>query len=593
MHTEGMIAADPADPRKLIACSMFLTERSGQSVAVYQSADGGAHWQRTFESPAEEFIADPACTFGPDGVAYLTMMPLTVPSLAAMRLPLWRSTDGGLTWQSAARTGGMDRESIVVDATGGRFHNRIYIHGSSHVRGTDGVTRSVLMLYASSDGGRSFERPAQWVTLGRGHIFGPSNSVVLSDGTWLTVFTNLKAYWNSADTTGHEPTPFSSPPEAETARLEAIASRDGGDTLNEPVVISGEYQPNEYVRMTAIAPAVASDSTDGPFRDRIYTAWSDSRFGGSNILLSYSADRGQTWSAPTVVNDDPHADLGRTAPNHLMPAVAVNNDGVVAVTWLDRRDASDNLGWRERIRVSLDGGETFPPSVLVSEAPAQFDGAEHWPAQAGTSGGGTPLFSGGPLHVEVFSPRFLYVPGDYATLAADANGIFHPYWIDNRTGWHQVWTADVHVTGKAVRNGSEALASLDDLTPLTTLHRITNHYDRETATASVTVRLENTSHQTLEGPFTLRLITLGSDVATVAALATSNHLPGPGATWTVPGPAAAPGRLAPGERSEPFTLTFSLRDVRPFVQGHTDHFDLRLVKFDVRVLGRVADPSGR
>jgi len=40
-------------------------------------------------------------------------------------------------------------------------------------------------------------------------------------------------------------------------------------------------------------------------------------------------------------------------------------------------------------------------------------------------------------------------PGHTAGLAADANGIFHPLWIDGRTGINQVFTADVTVTGNA------------------------------------------------------------------------------------------------------------------------------------------------
>jgi hypothetical protein len=39
--------------------------------------------------------------------------------------------------------------------------------------------------------------------------------------------------------------------------------------------------------------------------------------------------------------------------------------------------------------------------------------------------------------------------GDTAGLAADAGGTFHPVWIDNRTGTHQVWTASVGVRGAA------------------------------------------------------------------------------------------------------------------------------------------------
>jgi hypothetical protein len=40
--------------------------------------------------------------------------------------------------------------------------------------------------------------------------------------------------------------------------------------------------------------------------------------------------------------------------------------------------------------------------------------------------------------------------GDTVGLAADAKGVSHPMWIDNRTGTHQVWTASVTVRG-AVR----------------------------------------------------------------------------------------------------------------------------------------------
>jgi hypothetical protein len=275
------------------------------------------------------------------------------------------------------------------------------------------------------------------------------------------------------------------------------------------------------------------------------------------------------------------------APNHLLPAIAVNKAGVVAVTWLDRRDEADNLGWRLRVRTSLDGGETFLPSTVVSEAPARFDGHERWPSTASTVGGGTPVYGGGLLRVLIFAPRHVYVPGDYAGLAADRDGVFHPYWIDNRTGWHQVWTAAVKVAAKAARNGSDDLAALDDLTPLTTLERVKSSYDRATQTATVTVRLENTSKQTLRGPFNIRLTSLDSDVAAPEAVDASNGLTGAGAVWDVTSYVDA-ASLPPGATSRPVTLIFKLHDVRPFVQGHTDKFDLRLVTFFARVLGHVA-----
>src|SRR5207245_2378087 len=198
-------------------------------------------------------------------------------------------------------------------------------------------------------------------------IFGMGNSVVLSDGRWLAVFGEIKAYYETPDSdTGSFDAAVPVPPEPENAWLRAIASDDGGDSLNEPVTIGGWHMPNPYVRHSMPIPTVAVDSTNGPFRDRLYVVWPDARFGGTDILFSDSADRGRTWSAPVVVNDNRRPLLPALAPNHLLPAVAVNKSGVVAVTWLDRRDELEHPGWRLRVRASIAGGETFLPSHVVS-----------------------------------------------------------------------------------------------------------------------------------------------------------------------------------------------------------------------------------
>jgi hypothetical protein len=588
MHGEGVIATDPTDSRRLLVCSMFRDEDIGQGVAAYASQDGGAHWERTFESTLDNLAGDPACAFGADGTAYLTMIPLKVPRQATIRLPVYRSQDSGRTWRRVGETGYVDRESLVVDRTGGRFHNRIYVHGVASLDGISHLTRDALKLYVSADGGRTFGRPAERASFGRGFIFGVGNSVVLSDGRWLAVFGELKAYWDAADSSiSSRSSAFPPPPEPENAWLKSVTSDDGGDSLNEPTTVSGWHMPNVHIRQSIATPTVAADGTIGPFNDRVYVVWPDSRFDGTNILFSYSADRGRTWSSAIVVNDDRRRWPSAMAPNHLLPAVAVNRAGVVAVTWLDRREASDNLGWRTRVRVSVDGGETFLPSTAVSEVPARFDGHEHWPSTASTIGGGTPVFTGDLLRVLIFAPLHLYFPGDYASVAADRDGTFHPYWIDNRTGWHQVWTAPLGVTAKAFKNGSGDLSELDDLTALTTLDRVASSYDQATQTASVTVRLENTSKQTVQGPFKIRLIDLDSDVAIVEAVGATNGATSAGAVWDVTSYVDG-SRLEPGTASRPVTLAFELHDVRPFVQGHTDRFDLRLVTFFARVLGHIS-----
>jgi hypothetical protein len=587
MHSEGLILADPTNVKRLLVCSMFRDPAMGEGVAAYVSEDGGMRWQRTFESGADDHAGDPACAFGPDGTAYLMMIPSGQRAAGQLHLPLLRSEDGGHTWRTVARTGYLDRESLVVDGTQGRFRNRVYAHGASSISSTEGLRRSGIAVYASVSGTHPFEPRSERVSMGQRYTFGMGNSVVLSDGRWLAVFGEIISYWKAPGTNERDTPLFSVPPEPENTSLDVVASDDGGNSLNQPRTISGWHMPNAYVRFTTVCPVLAADATTGPFKDRVYVVWPDARSGASDILMSYSADRGETWSTPITVNDNSKNDPSRRTANQLLPAVAVNKDGVVAVTWLDRRDDPENLAWRERIRVSLDGGETFEPSVVVSEAPAHFDGTERWASAAATTGGGTPLFTGGLLRLLVQAPYQLYIPGDYAGLAADVEGTFHPYWIDNRTGTHQAWTATVHVAGKAVKNGSDELASLDDLTQMTTLDRISSGYDPATHVVTMTVRLRNMSTKTLRGPFVIRALSLDSENGDVEAAGTSNGKSGAGAVWDLTSK-VDDGRLEPNASSQPIELTFTLRNVRSTSERHTDRFNLGLVRLYARMLGHMS-----
>jgi len=583
MHGEGTIVADPSDARRLLVCSMIHEPAIAQGVVAYLSQDAGGHWERTFATGPEDNAGDPACAFGPDGTAYLMFIP---ESAAKSGLPLFRSRDGARTWISVGGTGSLDRETVLVDGSGSRFHGRLYVHGTRVIRSTDGIMRTVLALYPSTDGGRTFGPPVERVSLGRHYIFASANSVVLSDGRWITVFAEFKEFWEDADS-GRVRMAFAPPPEPAYVSLRAVASDDGGVSLIDPITIAEWHAPNHYARYSSPIPSLAADTKGPLFRDRVYVAWPDTRLGGTDVLFSYSTDRARTWSRPIVINDDLRQPPPAAPPNHLLPSVGVNNAGVVAVTWLDRRDVPDRLAWRARIRVSVDGGETFQPSVLLSEAPARFDGTEHWSATSSTAGGGSSLFPGGLLQSQVFAPRVLYMPGDYASVAGDRDGVFHPYWIDNRTGWHQVWTATVNVAAKPIKNGATDLSDLEDLTPSTTLDRVSANDDRRTQTTTMTVRLRNTGTRRLEGPFKIRLISVESDVGNVEVAGASNGLTGPGAIWDVTSYAAG-GYLDPGSASRPFTFVFRLHDVRAFVQGHTDRFTSIVVRFFSRVLGHFA-----
>jgi hypothetical protein len=176
---------------------------------------------------------------------------------------------------------------------------------------------------------------------------------------------------------------------------------------------------------------MAADSAASIYRDRVYVFWEDgqvepnalpgqpNRPGPGRILFAFSKDKGNSWIEPVILSEQ--SDHAEIAYGAYMPAVAVNKDGLVAVTWYDRRGQPTAPGstapfhapsCNVRIRVSLDGGETWQPSVQVNETPIQSS---------------------------VWDLR------DTAGLAADAAGTFHPVWIDDRTGTRQLWTAAVQV----------------------------------------------------------------------------------------------------------------------------------------------------
>src|SRR5205823_1405903 len=105
----------------------------------------------------------------------------------------------------------------------------------------------------------------------------------------------------------------------------------------------------------------------GKFKDRLYVVWADVSSGRARIMFTQSSDRGEHWTAPKPIDDD--EDRPSNGPDDFMPQIAVNNNGVVGVMWYDRRDNPDNKGYYARFTASLDGGETWLPSVRVSEKP--------------------------------------------------------------------------------------------------------------------------------------------------------------------------------------------------------------------------------
>lgn len=397
-HYETHAAAHPTDPSRLVVGVIIYPETGRRGTIVYASRDGGSTWAPTLGDL--ENTGDPAVEYGPDGVAYYAALTLRGHELEenpaepahnwdGRKTLLYRSPDGGVRWEGPASFDFADREYVAVDRTGGARHGRVYVTGDPRPdRG--------FVVFTSSDGGRTFPAPGVEADVGGSSI---GNAVVASDGTLIGVYAGGGA-------------------------ARAVTSRDGGRTLEPSVVVdrfvvAGGRKDGRHDNVNNFLH-VAIDASGGPYHDRVYLTWPDRRSGHSEVYFAYSTDRGATWSESRVITDNPPGDT----TDQFMPTLAVNGDGVVGLLWYDRRDNPDNRGYYPRFAASLDGGVTWTPSTRVSTAP----------------------YAAGPVSQR---SAFAGNGGDTAGLVATADGVFHPVWVDDRTGVPQAWTAPVRVAGAA------------------------------------------------------------------------------------------------------------------------------------------------
>lgn len=387
-HYEVAIATDPKEAKTLVLASMASGSPKDpdlHEVATFTSSDGDNTWKlaRVQKGQAEhESYYDPHLAYGADGSVYMVTIRMNPASLKGRNTEVARSRDGGKTWDRSTLLPLNDRPFLVTDGSGGKRDGLIHCFAAS--------TEPLVAL--SRDGGNSF---SAWKPLLKtGTPFPMGNGVRLSDGT-LVVSYGLRL----ADK-------FPSP-----AALTVARSTDGGQSYREaPTVARLMFSNNGQ-------PSLAADPASRAYKDRLYLVWPDQTPIGQRVWLARSQDRGETWSKPVLLNEQSGEGEAAKRYDSFLAAVAVNKTGVIGVMWYDSRDLlAKRRTWNIRFRASLDGGETWLPSVRVTNRESLFkEGVKStW-------------------------------PGDTAGLVADADGVFHAAWVDNRTGVRQIWTAAIRV----------------------------------------------------------------------------------------------------------------------------------------------------
>ena len=440
-HEEVYLAAHPTDPRRLLGCSIVDRNRyagQGMHVVGYASEDGGATWRHAVESSMQ--LGDPMCVFGPDGSAYFLGINTDEEHWknAVWWMELFRSEDAGRTWGPGVRGPAGDRPYLAFGAGGTKERGIGYLVYAIRARALDkpGPAKTVrddsvpvLEVLRSGDGWKTWNKTAVGVAVGPGFPTA-SGAAVLSDGALATLWVKRYTKKNAAgEDVGQDPHE-----ELNLTRLEA-----GSQLFGRTVKIADVTAGNDY---SATFFSLAADATRGPHRDRIYAAWADTATPRSRILVSSSSDGGATWTAPRAINEAGAAGAPPSRDDY-GPTVAVNRDGIVGATWRRRmRNDEDADVW---FAFSSDGGASWSEPGLVSSPQGPVSGglarATLEPQDDGTSPSSR-------------SEKY-YKGGDTSGLAADANGVFHALWADQRSGIGQVYSAAIAVEPPATGGASK------------------------------------------------------------------------------------------------------------------------------------------
>ncbi len=340
---EPSIAVDPTNPeRVVIGWRQFDTVTSNFRQAGWaHSADSGVSW--TFPGVLEpgQFRSDPSLDADPDGAFYFYSISTT------RSAELFKSIDGGLSWEGPIPAFGGDKPWMAIDPTEGPGRGNIYAMWTPFSSCCNG------MFTRSTDAGLTFDEPINvplFPFFGTATV-GPEGTLYLAGtGASITRSTNAKM--------PDEPVVF------DLARFVDLGGFTSSGGAPNPGGLLGHVW-------------VATDHSDGPTRGNVYLLASIDPVGPDplDVMFARSTDRGQTWSQPVRVNDDP-VDTGAW---QWFGTMSVAPTGRIDVVWNDTRNGG-GAGHLSEVfySSSLDAGETWSSNIPVTP---QFNSLLGFPQQ--------------------------------------------------------------------------------------------------------------------------------------------------------------------------------------------------------------------
>lgn len=339
---EPSMCIDPLNHNRIaIGWRQFdaVTNNFRQSGWAY-STNGGLSWTFPGRLDAEIFRSDPVLASDANGNFYY----LGITNVNNFYCDLFRSTNGGITWQTLGWALGGDKEWIAIDTTTGPGRGNIY------------QVWSPFFNYATNDQNKIFSRSTDggktWldaIAMPHAPYFGTLD--VGPDGEVYTFGTAIDI----------EPFVLNRSTNAQNAQVTPTFDLTTIVDLGGPLMFG---LPNVNPGGLIGQAEIAVDRSIGSNRGNVYVLCSVSNAPGNlaNVMFCRSTNRGETFSTPIRLNDD--------APNqnacHWFGTIGVAPNGRIDACWNDTRHSPDASSSELYYTWSDDGGLTWASNRPLS-----------------------------------------------------------------------------------------------------------------------------------------------------------------------------------------------------------------------------------